>query len=320
MLPAHPRGCGEHALPANPDTARGGSSPRLRGTPDPVQREYGKARLIPAAAGNTWCSSALTWRKPAHPRGCGEHIPLRGHVLSGDGSSPRLRGTPRVVVGHQVIERLIPAAAGNTHHPVIAQGAWPAHPRGCGEHAGRNHHRQAGRRLIPAAAGNTPPTPIPAACATAHPRGCGEHVPQCDWHCGHAGSSPRLRGTPRPCQTPCRICRLIPAAAGNTAAVQRRHRTDAAHPRGCGEHAPPGRHAVRRSGSSTRLRGTRHLGDGLSRLRRLIPAAAGNTPPAEPARPAMTAHPRGCGEHPRQRAMLNPDDGSSPRLRGTRIP
>ena len=50
--PVHPRGCGERAARAASGALSGGSSPRVRGTPDSRQALGRSCRFIPAGAGN----------------------------------------------------------------------------------------------------------------------------------------------------------------------------------------------------------------------------------------------------------------------------
>ena len=94
--PVHPRACGEHEASASIGGFTIGSSPRLRGTLTRIFDSASAVRFIPAPAGNT--RKLLIGRRPSsvHPRACGEHffedVPEKDPV----GSSPRLRGTPRV--------------------------------------------------------------------------------------------------------------------------------------------------------------------------------------------------------------------------------
>ena len=70
--------------------------------------------IIPAYAGNTdvlFAVDVLDWD---HPRVCGEHYTYDSADITGMGSSPRMRGTPRscgMTCGNSGI---IPAYAGNT--------------------------------------------------------------------------------------------------------------------------------------------------------------------------------------------------------------
>ena len=90
------------------------------------------------------------------------------------------------------------------------------------------------------------------------------------------------------------------------------------HPRACGEHIVRYELYELERGSSPRLRGTlfncfAHVVDVW-----IIPALAGNTP--APTRTWATSgdHPRACGEHVVEEVAQWLDEGSSPRLRGTR--
>ncbi|PKV04347.1 hypothetical protein CQR51_1310 [Bifidobacterium pseudolongum subsp. globosum] len=71
-----------------------GSSPRLRGTPQPQQSVYERRGIIPALAGNTLVSGVVPPASWDHPRACGEHGKSALVDVYGTGSSPRLRGTP----------------------------------------------------------------------------------------------------------------------------------------------------------------------------------------------------------------------------------
>ena len=94
----HPRACGEHRGMFKPGPRTHGSSPRLRGTRNHIPNRNTDTGIIPALAGNTRTRTARTAKTGAHPRACGEHrgakVPRSGH----QGSSPRLRGTLRVVM------------------------------------------------------------------------------------------------------------------------------------------------------------------------------------------------------------------------------
>ena len=192
---AHPRGCGEHTLTPLAAEASRGSSPRVRGTPGRDQEHHLVQRLIPAGAGNTLRPLPYAGPPPAHPRGCGEHLGQSDQGGPTPGSSPRVRGTLRLIRADLYDVRLIPAGAGNTATSPPPPRPRPAHPRGCGEHSARGvaspaHHGSSprvrgtrsaapfgpgGSRLIPAGAGNTRSGRCPRTWAPAHPRGCGEH-------------------------------------------------------------------------------------------------------------------------------------------------
>ena len=192
--------------------------------------------IIPAYAGNTWLwrGRALTDRD--HPRVCGEHSHSTQNAAMGTGSSPRMRGTQHARFDVSCRHGIIPAYAGNTglirgprHHR-------RDHPRVCGEHAvpvtcndpslGSSPRMRGTRALqtrrmgavgiIPAYAGNTGGSPTARSPRRDHPRVCGEHFrPLADMSI-IAGSSPRMRGTPRSSPTAMAKDGIIPAYAGNT--------------------------------------------------------------------------------------------------------
>ena len=130
---AHPRACGENPDGGRTCVLRHGSSPRVRGKlhQDPGGAQSGG--LIPARAGKTPARRASSRRRRAHPRACGENIIVMAGLLSGLGSSPRVRGKrpPLVLFGAAV--GLIPARAGKTVRGGGACTLAPAHPRACGE-------------------------------------------------------------------------------------------------------------------------------------------------------------------------------------------
>ena len=73
-------------------------------------------------------------------------------------------------------------------------------------------------------------------------------------------------------------------------------------------------------GSSPRLRGTRVRRIGKGSESRFIPASAGNSPACNRDGNALAVHPRVCGELIKVRTYPQGTLGSSPRLRGTRMP
>ena len=155
----------------------------------------------------------------------------------------------------------------------------------------------AGLRFIPAHAGNTGNVPPARIKFTVHPRACGEHVLRRVFKLGKAGSSPRMRGTPRkPLPVAVQI-RFIPAHAGNTDRRIGSWRKCAVHPRACGEHIGEYVATAESYGSSPRMRGTL-IGEALANIgKRFIPAHAGNTFTRSKRATAISVHPRACGEH-----------------------
>ena len=215
------------------------------------------------------------------------------------------------------ITRFIPAFAGNAASSRPASTPRPVHPRVCGERApvaacssrmsgssprlrGTRRQEDPGAdpgRFIPAFAGNARGTPRP--------------------RCPRPGSSPRLRGThvgPHPADL---HNRFIPAFAGNAWPPVPGMPAGSVHPRVCGERISLSDGAVKRGGSSPRLRGTRDDHHRRVDRRRFIPAFAGNAPSLETQGRIGPVHPRVCGERCCGFGAAKPGSGSSPRLRGT---
>ena len=130
----HPRVCGEHCGPVKTQIPSGGSSPRMRGAHQGIDRKYDRHGIIPAYAGSTtahWMAACATWD---HPRVCGEHRLHPGRLRRLGGSSPRMRGalvSPNLFVSSFGI---IPAYAGSTDYLFLRDGQYRDHPRVCGEH------------------------------------------------------------------------------------------------------------------------------------------------------------------------------------------
>ena len=257
-----------------------GSSPRVRGTRVQNGLDHGRRGIIPACAGNTTAARPRTSQMWDHPRVCGEHQSFHVSPAYTEGSSPRVRGTLEVHVGRPTVTGIIPACAGNTSQASARYDATWDHPRVCGEHAGEILDKLR------------------------------------KW-----GSSPRVRGT-RQKMVPSRVNgRIIPACAGNTPRHRPAHSALNArdHPRVCGEHREGAEDAGHRQGSSPRVRGTPAGLPCTRPISGIIPACAGNTIRSACAPLHRWDHPRVCGEHEMLVTDGSGKQGSSPRVRGTRL-
>ena len=190
----HPRACGELARCWIESSRVFGSSPRMRGTRDPVDACAFPLRIIPAHAGNSRIPPDRVTFRADHPRACGELWVSLGQAPTESGSSPRMRGTRLTTKPRRASSRIIPAHAGNSTGTPSRRTRIADHPRACGElrvyvreawGIGGSSPRMRGtlqtleqprdrRRIIPAHAGNS------GRCARAcrrradHPRACGE--------------------------------------------------------------------------------------------------------------------------------------------------
>ena len=251
----HPRVCGEQSLIHSAISSLYGSSPRVRGTDRSSVGGGSRRRFIPACAGNSDNRRAALTPVPVHPRVCGEQPPCSIGDTATAGSSPRVRGT---VVGIELaisLWRFIPACAGNrTRSPPLACRR-PVHPRVCGEQRADetmgairtgSSPRVRGtvpfcrpgktrRRFIPACAGNSYVSGTILRLPSVHPRVCGEQFAS-RLHCTRPpGSSPRVRGTVCRERRDLRLCRFIPACAGNSSSAGKSQEGFSVHPRVCGE-------------------------------------------------------------------------------------
>ena len=90
----HPRVCGERGFVFFLVSAMSGSSPRVRGTLPWGSLGSGRARIIPACAGNARSNAHPAGELTDHPRVCGERVRISPTTSCKRGSSPRVRGTP----------------------------------------------------------------------------------------------------------------------------------------------------------------------------------------------------------------------------------
>ena len=130
----HPRVCGEHSFCAITVRPIRGSSPRMRGTHGLKRRRIIIIGIIPAYAGNTRAETTSDYYNWDHPRVCGEHAAVLMLRMVCLGSSPRMRGTPRIHHIGALRGGIIPAYAGNTCVQSTPPPVSRDHPRVCGEH------------------------------------------------------------------------------------------------------------------------------------------------------------------------------------------
>ena len=213
-----------------------GSSPRVRGSLDQEYTLDGWAGIIPAGAGLTRICTAASAACWDHPRGCGAHVPAQIMLFYMLGSSPRVRGSPRLLFMRDSFSGIIPAGAGLTANFSPEGRLSRDHPRGCGAHLSlivygllcwgssprvrgsleRDLQPVSRRGIIPAGAGLTPVNIVLQILNRDHPRGCGAHLYSFLLSFYSRGSSPRVRGSRRQLYTPRLRQGIIPAGAGLT--------------------------------------------------------------------------------------------------------
>ena len=136
----------------------------------------------------------------------------------------------------------------------------------------------------------------------------------------NSGSSPRVRGTPAIASGLSLGMGIIPACAGNTQENCLGEVGAGDHPRVCGEHYAYDSADITGMGSSPRVRGTPINALVTSSSWGIIPACAGNTVFCVRYYIGIGDHPRVCGEHDPTSSSTPEVSGSSPRVRGTRLP
>ena len=109
----HPRVGGERLLLGACFCVCSGSSPRGRGTRHRCPADRGRRRFIPAWAGNACGGLRFSRRGAVHPRVGGERSRPNEGAQKAAGSSPRGRGTHAGHRPRSVLQRFIPAWAGN---------------------------------------------------------------------------------------------------------------------------------------------------------------------------------------------------------------
>ena len=110
----HPRACGANSGTITQTADLSGSSPRVRGKLSPATRLQTCGRIIPARAGQTRRRPSRSAADSDHPRACGANLAVLAAECLHVGSSPRVRGKLEVLLNGLVIDRIIPARAGQT--------------------------------------------------------------------------------------------------------------------------------------------------------------------------------------------------------------
>ena len=130
----HPRMCGDHVASKEDSSLAKGSSPHVRGPlPGGVEVRF-RLGIIPACAGTTPPRIPRGRAGRDHPRMCGDHLNSTNRSAAWAGSSPHVRGPPRLRPRAVARGGIIPACAGTTLPRSRTHTARRDHPRMCGDH------------------------------------------------------------------------------------------------------------------------------------------------------------------------------------------
>ena len=273
-----------------------------------------------------------------HPHVCGERAVTGRPLLSRNGSSPRLWGTPRGRQGPGAQYRFIPTSVGNAHKGDGCHPGRAVHPHVCGEReikdtrarreAGssprlwgthRNERLEAIRlRFIPTSVGNAPLQKAIRGMCAVHPHVCGERKRASHYADEFDGSSPRLWGTLGIAADGFAAGRFIPTSVGNALLSRMLAIPGPVHPHVCGERQIAIMRSVAPCGSSPRLWGTQRIISAYIVKIRFIPTSVGNARIRNGQGGKGPVHPHVCGERSWAVIFFAAIYGSSPRLWGTR--
>ena len=231
-------------------TPNRGLSPLARGIHRLMRHNDMYARFIPAGAGNTMQRKQRRWWGTVYPRWRGEHVDAVKAFIPGFGLSPLARRTRSAFYRPGRSLRFIPAGAGNTSITSSVAGFSPVYPRWRGAHS-------PGQKMF--------------SC------GRGEHIRVLNNVVTKLGLSPLARGTRARTTGGSPSGRFIPAGAGNTFRGNARRSAGAVYPRWRGEHRMRPARYCKMYGLSPLARGTHKSTLSIFRLKRFIPAGAGNT-------------------------------------------
>ncbi len=233
-------------------------------------------RFIPTRMGNSSQIQINRQRTPVHPHAYGELSTMQPFATIYVGSSPRVWGTPMIILLSLRWWRFIPTRMGNSVEKCIRLFDKPVHPHAYGELAmiktlcyfsygssprvWGTHSISATvpsiNRFIPTRMGNSfEPTSVKAALSV-HPHAYGELWILSGVGVHEYGSSPRVWGTHTNNPEVEEGNRFIPTRMGNSWATSQASRSPPVHPHAYGElreHPDIHRHG---SGSSPRVWGT----------------------------------------------------------------
>ena len=239
---------------------------------------------------------------------------------------------------HLVMERSIPASAGEPPAPGTAPPASRVYPRECGGTDPNAFEEEEEIGLSPRVRGNPGTLRLAVGCWRSIPASAGEPKTSRTWpdnttvyprECGgtgcaavvasaRVGLSPRVRGNHLINTSTFSRQRSIPASAGEPFGFQFFFRRHGVYPRECGGTVVVSTIGDTTTGLSPRVRGNPLLLLPHVHSDRSIPASAGEPLPDHVLPPLVRVYPRECGGTVEGILMADYREGLSPRVRGNR--
>ena len=296
-------------------------------------------RSIPACAGEPHRATSTENTCWVYPRVCGGTMNISSLGMSMQGLSPRVRGNRHRACIASILERSIPACAGEP--AVRAEGRRVArvYPRVCGG-TGRGPReavltnglspRVRGNqgpaftglyivRSIPACAGEPPEMKLPIIQSRVYPRVCGGTESRQSPPAVPPGLSPRVRGNHHP-SAPRLIRRgSIPACAGEPRNPRIPFAKASVYPRVCGGTIFTTAAQANLQGLSPRVRGTEAYLVVKPWVLGLSPRVRGNPGGLLPSQAGQGSIPAVCGGTSFLGTVKLNQTGLSPRVRGNRV-
>ena len=294
---------------------------------------------IPACAGEPSPAPTPKTTNKVYPRVCGGTEQYNLQAMWGTGLSPRVRGNLPFLLIPAPVFGSIPACAGepaDAHHENHARRVYP---RVCGGTVGGGGQIEGGQGLSPRVRGNrsvarrwlTMLRSIPA-CAgeplgltatpwrlSVYPRVCGGTILRPTQSLSLYGLSPRVRGNRVIPADIVMATGSIPACAGEPDECVSHYAFSWVYPRVCGGTPNEGGYFRQPQGLSPRVRGNPPAEAIGRRVKRSIPACAGEPLAGGGGNRIPRVYPRVCGGTKCVVPVVLPHIGLSPRVRGNRI-
>ncbi len=247
----------------------------MRGNPFAARQKVYMLGSIPACAGEPRKFPTACCASRVYPRVCGGTSSCCWSVKAALGLSPRVRGNRHPQRLPRLLNRSIPACAGEPLSSLFCTNFAKVYPRVCGGTSGRQalHRIQGGlsprvrgnhaaaierlkrERSIPACAGEPFFSIFSSLIAGVYPRVCGGTPNLHNTNHTAEGLSPRVRGNPSAISQATRPTRSIPACAGEPGALRDRNTGSTVYPRVCGGTNQPCLNSQSSIGLSPRVRG-----------------------------------------------------------------